>query len=70
MAAARTAVIGPGAIGAVFAAAVQNDREAGRELEWEARNDVVRRLGARHGIATPVSDVIVPLLAAAGDGPG
>lgn len=41
------------------------DREAGRPLEWDARNGVVRRLGARHGISTPVSDVIVPLLAAA-----
>jgi 2-dehydropantoate 2-reductase len=41
------------------------DREAGRPLEWDARNGVVVRLGARHGIATPVSDVIVPLLAAA-----
>jgi 2-dehydropantoate 2-reductase len=41
------------------------DREAGRELEWDARNGVVARLGARHGIATPVSAVIVPLLAAA-----
>jgi 2-dehydropantoate 2-reductase len=41
------------------------DREADRELEWDARNGVVTRLGARHGIATPVSDVIVPLLAAA-----
>ena len=40
------------------------DAEAGRELEWEARNGVVRRLAARHGIATPVSDVVVPLLAA------
>jgi len=41
------------------------DREANRPLEWDARNGVVRRLGARHGIPTPVSDVIVPLLAAA-----
>jgi 2-dehydropantoate 2-reductase len=40
------------------------DRLAGRRLEWDARNGVIRRLGARHGIATPVSDVIVPLLAA------
>jgi 2-dehydropantoate 2-reductase len=40
------------------------DREAGRPLEWDARNGVVARLGARHGIATPVSDVLVPLLAA------
>ena len=29
------------------------DAEAGRELEWEARNGVVRRLAARHGIPTP-----------------
>jgi 2-dehydropantoate 2-reductase len=41
------------------------DREAGRALEWDARNGVVARLGRRHGIPTPVSDVIVPLLAAA-----
>ena len=41
------------------------DYEAGRELEWEARNGVVARLGAEHGVPTPVSDVIVPLLAAA-----
>jgi 2-dehydropantoate 2-reductase len=44
------------------------DRLAGRRLEWDARNGVVRRLGARHGIPTPVSDVIVPLLAAADEG--
>jgi 2-dehydropantoate 2-reductase len=41
------------------------DHEAGRPLEWDARNGVVARLGARHGVPTPVSDVIVPLLAAA-----
>jgi 2-dehydropantoate 2-reductase len=41
------------------------DREAGRELEWDARNAVIQRRGARHGIPTPVSDVVVPLLAAA-----
>jgi 2-dehydropantoate 2-reductase len=41
------------------------DAEAGRTLEWDARNGVVSRLGARHGVPTPVSDVIVPLLAAA-----
>jgi 2-dehydropantoate 2-reductase len=43
------------------------DREADRPLEWDARNGVVARLGARHGVPTPVSDVIVPLLAAASD---
>jgi 2-dehydropantoate 2-reductase len=40
------------------------DREAGRPLEWDARNGVVARRGAAHGLPTPVSDVIVPLLAA------
>jgi 2-dehydropantoate 2-reductase len=43
------------------------DREAGRQLEWDARNGVVGRLGARHRIPTPISDVIVPLLAAASE---
>jgi 2-dehydropantoate 2-reductase len=45
------------------------DRVAGRTLEWDARNGVVRRFGARHRIPTPVSDVLVPLLAAASDDP-
>jgi 2-dehydropantoate 2-reductase len=48
---------------------ILTDRLAGRSLEWEARNGVVQRLGARHGIPTPVSDVIVPLLAACGPQP-
>jgi 2-dehydropantoate 2-reductase len=46
------------------------DREAHRPLEWDIRNAVIRRKAAPHGIATPVSDVLVPLLAAASDGPG
>jgi 2-dehydropantoate 2-reductase len=46
------------------------DYEAGRELEWDARNGVVARLGAKHGVPTPVSDVIVPLLAVASEGAG
>jgi 2-dehydropantoate 2-reductase len=41
------------------------DREAGRPLEWDARNAVIQRRAAKHGIPTPVSDVVVPLLAAA-----
>ncbi|WP_028926993.1 oxidoreductase [Pseudonocardia acaciae] len=45
------------------------DRAAGRVLEWDARNGVVQRFGARHGVPTPVSDVLVPLLAAASDDP-
>ena len=48
---------------------ILTDRLAGRRLEWEARNGVVQRLGARHGIPTPVTDVIVPLLAACGPAP-
>lgn len=46
------------------------DRQAGRPLEWDCRNAVVRRRGRAHGIPTPISDLIVPLLAAASDGPG
>ena len=62
----------PGEIAARFAASPPDmstsilfDRLAGRPLEWRERNGVICELGARHGIATPVSDVIVPLLAAA-----
>ena len=40
------------------------DRLAGRPLEWEARNGVISRLGARHGIPTPVSDRVAAELAA------
>jgi 2-dehydropantoate 2-reductase len=46
------------------------DRQAGRPLEWDSRNGVVQRCGRSRGIPTPLSDVIVPLLAAASDGPG
>jgi len=46
------------------------DREAGRPLEWDIRNGVISRKADQHGIATPISDVLVPLLAAASDGPG
>lgn len=46
------------------------DREAGGPLEWDIRNGVVLRRGRAHGIPTPISELIVPLLAAAGDGPG
>ena len=47
---------------------ILTDRQAGRELEWEARNAVVSRLGRRHGVATPVSDTVAALLHAASDG--
>ncbi|WP_454048686.1 oxidoreductase [Cellulomonas sp. Marseille-Q8402] len=46
------------------------DREQQRPLEWDVRNGVVQRRGRAHGVATPLSDVLVPLLAAASDGPG
>ncbi|WP_328292657.1 oxidoreductase [Kineococcus sp. NBC_00420] len=46
------------------------DRDAGRPLEWDVRNGVIQRRGRSHGIRTPVSDVVVALLAAASDGPG
>jgi 2-dehydropantoate 2-reductase len=46
------------------------DREANRPLEWDIRNGVILRKAAKHGLATPISEVLVPLLAAASDGPG
>lgn len=46
------------------------DRQAGQPLEWDIRNGVVQRYGRNQGIPTPLSDLIVPLLAAASDGPG
>jgi 2-dehydropantoate 2-reductase len=46
------------------------DREAGRPQEWDIRNGVIIRKAGAHGIATPISDVLVPLLAASSDGPG
>ncbi|MGZ8747367.1 MAG: oxidoreductase [Mycobacterium sp.] len=49
---------------------ILTDREAHRPLEWDIRNGVISRKAAEHGLATPISDVLVPLLAAASDGPG
>ena len=46
------------------------DREAGRPQEWDIRNGVIVRKARPHDIATPISDVLVPLLAATSDGPG
>jgi 2-dehydropantoate 2-reductase len=48
------------------AGSILTDRLAGRELEWEARNGVVGRLGRGHGVPTPVSDTVAALLHAAG----
>lgn len=41
------------------------DRLAGRPLELDARNGVIVRLGARHGIATPLNAMAVAILEAA-----
>jgi 2-dehydropantoate 2-reductase len=49
---------------------ILTDREHGAPLEWDIRNGVISRKAVGHGLATPISDVLVPLLAAASDGPG
>jgi 2-dehydropantoate 2-reductase len=38
------------------------DRRDGNKLEWDARNGVIARIGRKHGIPTPISDTLVPLL--------
>ncbi|MFI5314852.1 MAG: 2-dehydropantoate 2-reductase [Myxococcota bacterium] len=40
------------------------DRLAGRPLEIDARNGAIVRIGARHGIATPLNGAVTALLAA------
>lgn len=40
------------------------DRRAGRPMEIDARNGVVVRLGRRHGIPTPINEMVVALLEA------
>jgi 2-dehydropantoate 2-reductase len=52
------------------ATSMLGDREAGKPLEWDIRNGVILRMARKHGLPAPVSEVIVPLLAAASDGPG
>ncbi|MDT3249761.1 oxidoreductase [Serratia sp. root2] len=49
---------------------ILSDRQANRPLEWDIRNGVVQRYGHSLGIPTPISDVLVPLLAAGSEGPG
>ena len=47
------------------------DRRACRRLEGDARNGAVARIGARHGIATPLNAAVCALLEASVDcGPG
>jgi 2-dehydropantoate 2-reductase len=49
---------------------ILTDREADRPLEWDVRNGVILRKAHEHGLPAPISEVLVPLLAAASDGPG
>ncbi|BBY21198.1 oxidoreductase [Mycobacterium stomatepiae] len=44
------------------------DREYRRPMEWDIRNGVIIRKARAHNLATPISDVLVPLLAAASSG--
>lgn len=39
------------------------DYKAGLQTEWAARNAVVVKLGKKHNVPTPISDLLVPLLA-------
>lgn len=43
------------------------DRLAGRPMEYDARNGVIVRLGRKHGITTPMNELMVTLLEAAQD---
>lgn len=49
---------------------MRTDRVAERPLEWDTINGVVLRKARAHGLPVPISEVVVPLLAAASDGPG
>jgi 2-dehydropantoate 2-reductase len=52
------------------ATSMLGDREARKPREWDIRNGVILRKARKHGLPAPVSEVIVPLLATASDGPG
>jgi 2-dehydropantoate 2-reductase len=41
---------------------ILGDRLAGRPMEWDARNGVIARLGAAHGIPTPLNEMAATLL--------
>ncbi|KKC32183.1 2-dehydropantoate 2-reductase [Devosia psychrophila] len=49
-----------------IAGSLHADRLAGNRMEIDARNGVIVRLGAKHGIPTPMNKVLVTLLAASG----
>jgi 2-dehydropantoate 2-reductase len=38
------------------------DRREGRPMEWEARNAIIGKLGRKHGVPTPLSDMVTALL--------
>lgn len=40
------------------------DMRNGNQSEWPARNEIIVKMGKKHNIPTPVSDIIVPLLKA------
>lgn len=44
---------------------IHADRMAGRPMEWDARNGVIVRLGAKHGIPTPLNALVATILRAA-----
>ena len=77
---AETANLGADAVDAILAqcreypedmsTSMLADRQANRALEWDIRNGVILRKARAHGLPVPISEVIVPLLAAASDGPG
>lgn len=48
------------------AGSLHADRLAGHNMAVDARNGVIVRLGAKHGIATPMNKVLVTLLGASG----
>jgi 2-dehydropantoate 2-reductase len=43
---------------------IHADRLAGRRMEIDARNGVIVRLGRKHGIPTPINEMVVALLEA------
>ena len=48
------------------AGSLHADRLAGHQMEIDARNGVIVRLGRQHGIATPMNALLVTLLGASG----
>jgi 2-dehydropantoate 2-reductase len=49
-----------------IAGSLHADRLAGHDMEIDARNGVIVRLGQKHGIATPMNRLLVTLLGASG----